>query len=423
MNKDYSIEQRTWKKDLRLYVHVPFCAKKCDYCDFLSGPSDEESIKSYFEALYKEIKSYEGRTHDYIVSSIFIGGGTPSCVNSEYIVRLLKELGKVFDFVPDENREITIEVNPGTIDASKLTDYKNVGINRLSFGLQSSHEHELKLLGRIHSYSEFEENYLLAVELGFNNINIDLMSALPGQDLKSWEETLYRIIKLNPKHISAYSLMIEEGTPFYEKYGPDGEYKDNLPSEEIELLIYRRTKEILLQYGYERYEISNYAKKGYECRHNMAYWEGIPYLGFGIGSVSFIENTRFNNTNSLKEYQDAALYCHNNIMSTNMADVDKNVLLYDFYGIRRDMISLTKSQLIEEFMIFGLRKTKGISKSKFFSRVGVAIDEIYGDILFRLKNEGLIIIDKDAVWLTDYGIDVSNRVLSEFLFDKSEIYS
>ena len=263
-----------------------FCVKKCDYCDFLSGPSDEEGIESYFEALYKEVGSYEGRTGDYKVSTVFIGGGTPSCVRSEYIARLLEELKRVFEFSSGDGSlepEITIEANPGTVDKDKLADYRKAGINRLSFGLQSTHDRELRLLGRIHTYREFVENYRLARELGFGNINIDLMSALPGQELSSWEETLGRVTELGPEHISAYSLIIEEGRLFMK--GTVGrKAKDELISEDLDRLIYKRTREILEKYGYIRYEISNYARPGYECRH-MAYWEGLSTWGLVLGRL------------------------------------------------------------------------------------------------------------------------------------------
>lgn len=438
-------DKGAWKEDLRLYVHVPFCVKKCSYCDFLSSPSDEKGIGSYFEALYKEIRSYKDRVGNYTVSSVFIGGGTPSCVDSAYIVATLKELQNVFEFTTEVVPEITIEVNPGTIEISsssgkvdvssdnkalnlgkikpisshknKLIDYKSAGINRLSFGLQSTHDHELRLLGRIHSYSQFKENYALAREVGFNNINIDLMSALPGQSVKSWEETLVKIAELKPEHISAYSLIIEEGTPFYKAYGPEGRERNKLPSEENDRLIYSRTKEILLSYGYKRYEISNYAKEGFECRHNMAYWEGVSYLGLGLGSSSLIENTRFNNTDSLDKYLTLINDEHKNIMSTTHNKTAKNEILSDFNGIRNNIISLTKNQLIEEFMYLGLRKTEGVSKSNFMNLFGISLDDIYNKQLNILSKEGLITNENDLIRLTDYGIDVSNRVLVEFLLD------
>ncbi|MDD4113076.1 MAG: radical SAM family heme chaperone HemW [Herbinix sp.] len=430
MNHDYQTYKGTWKEDLRLYVHVPFCVKKCAYCDFLSGPSNGKGIESYFNALYKEIRSYKDRTRDYIVTSIYIGGGTPSCVDSDYITRTLNEIKDAFELSIDIEPEITIEVNPGTmyiVDSNnlnsfengrnKLKEYKKAGINRISFGLQSTHDHELRLLGRIHSYSEFLENFNQARELGFNNINIDLMSALPGQSTWSWEETLIRIAKLNPEHISAYSLIIEEGTPFYDMYGPEGEERDKLPSEETDRLIYAMTKEKLMSQGYKRYEISNYAKEGYECRHNIAYWERVSYLGLGLGSASLIGNTRFSNTNSLKEYMNIINGNHNKFMSTNTKKIYNIGILDDFYGIRRNIISLTKNQQIEEFMFLGLRKSDGVSKSSFLNKFGISMDYIYDKQINKLEKERLIIIEKDFVKLTDYGTDVSNMVLSEFLID------
>lgn len=407
MNGDKTINKGTWKKDLRLYIHVPFCVKKCYYCDFLSGPTNKEGIRNYFNALYKEIRSYKGRTEKYTVSSVFIGGGTPSSVDSEYIVRTIKELKDVFEII---DPEITIEINPGTVDRMKLIEYKNAGINRISFGLQSTDDYELKLLGRIHSYGQFVENYNLARDIGFNNINIDLMSALPGQGLNTWEKTLQRIVNLKSDHISAYSLIIEEGTPFYNLYGPDGTNKDLLPDEDTDRLIYKSTKDMLESFGYKRYEISNYAREGYECSHNLAYWDGTDYLGIGLGSSSLIFNTRFHNTNNMKEY----------IVLINKHDIhdiqDKN-LLYNTFGIREEIITLTKNDQIEEFMFLGLRKTAGVSKDEFFKRFDISIEDIYGNTLIELKNNCLLDIDNDKVWLTDYGIDISNRVLAEFLLD------
>lgn len=423
MSNIKTVNKGTWKKDLRLYVHVPFCVKKCGYCDFISAPSNEKEINSYFDALYKEIQSYKNRTNNYLVSSLFIGGGTPSCVESKYIVDLIRELKDVFEFDKKVEPEITIEVNPGTNESipyenviyKKLMDYKEAGINRISFGLQSAHDHELKMLGRIHNYLEFEENYYLARELGFKNINIDLMSALPGQSLQTWEETVQKVISLQAEHISAYSLIIEEETPFYALYGPDGSDRDKLPSEEIDRMIYYRTKEMLTSYGYERYEISNYAKKGYECKHNLAYWEGTSYLGLGLGSASLIGNRRFTNINFLQGYINNINGINNTIMSTKAWDKGNYGLLLDAFDIRRDLIDLNINQEIEEFMFLGLRKIEGVSKQLFMKRFKISMEEIYGQILERLNKDGLILIDDDLVRLTELGIDISNRVLAEFL--------
>lgn len=417
----------TWKKELRLYVHVPFCVRKCNYCDFLSSPAGRDIIDSYFEALYKEIKSFRGRADGYVITSVYIGGGTPSCVDSEKIVHTLNELRSVFEFKNDivmepkivPEPEITIEINPGTVSSegismNKLKDYKNAGINRISFGLQSTHDDELKLLGRIHTYSQFEENYYLAREAGFKNINIDLISALPGQTLESWEDNLVKIASLKPEHISAYSLIIEEGTPFYKLYGPDGPYRNQLPSEDLDCEMYMRTKEILAKYGYEKYEISNYALKGYECRHNLAYWEPEDYLGLGLGSASLINNTRFHNTDNLEEYIGKIL---NKKAISDSAERQNISFMTDIFGIRKDVTVLSVKDQMEEFMFLGLRKTAGVSRQKFYKKFGIAINEIYHDVLKTLESQKLIEINGDRIRLTDYGINVSNMVLAEFLFD------
>ncbi|NLL74048.1 MAG: radical SAM family heme chaperone HemW [Clostridiales bacterium] len=412
MNVNTTINKGTWKRDLRLYVHVPFCVKKCDYCDFLSGPTNKEGIRNYFDALYKEIRSYKDRVDNYMVSSIFIGGGTPSCVDSAYIVRTLEEIKDIFEV---REAEITIEINPGTVDREKLKDYYKAGINRISYGLQSTNDYELKLLGRIHTYLQFLDNYKLAREIGFTNISVDLMSALPGQNLDTWKKTLQRILAISPEHISAYSLIIEEGTPFYDLYGPKGSRKDMLPDEDTDRLIYKATKDMLESFGYKRYEISNYAKTGYESSHNLAYWNGNEYLGLGLGSSSLISNNRFHNTYNMKEYISL-------ISSCNIDDVHGNLksrpdLLHDYFGIREELLVLSQNEQMEEFMFLGLRKTKGISKGEFLEKFDIAMEDIYKDKLINLEKDGLIYRDNDRVWLTDYGIDISNRVLAEFLLD------
>ncbi len=411
------------KQELELYIHIPFCEKKCDYCDFLSSPSNEAVKKRYFDALSAEIRSYEGRTKDYLVSTIFIGGGTPSCVDAVYIKKLLDEVRRVFSLSEEEAvprfPEITIEVNPGTLDQKKLTIYKEAGINRISFGLQSTVEKELKLLGRIHDYSQFLENYKLARRMGFVNINVDLMSALPGQTLKSWELTLDRIAKLEPEHISAYSLIIEEGTPFFERYGEGRQAADALPGEEEDRLIYARTKERLKEYGYHRYEISNYSRAGYECRHNLGYWKGTAYLGLGLGASSLIRHTRFHNVSNMPEYLDLCnWWCKNKINAQQeQGGIIDDDIRKDRLGIRRDVEPLNISGQMEEFMFLGLRVTDGISKEEFYRRFGRTLSEVYGSALGRLMKQGLMTEEENYYRLTDYGIDISNMVLSEFLLN------
>ena len=375
------------KQSLGIYIHIPFCEKKCDYCDFLSGPANNVIKESYIKALLSEIKSYKNLREMYKVKTIFIGGGTPSSISPEYIKETLDYLNKYFDIEADE---ITIEANPGTLSKEKLQTYKEAGINRLSLGLQSTNKQELKLLGRIHTYEDFTENYHLARSLGFSNISIDLMSGLPGQSLESWEDTLQKVVDLSPEHISAYSLIIEEGTPFYERYNEDDR------NEETDRLIYSKTKEILKENGYNRYEISNYSKEGYESKHNISYWERTPYLGLGLGASSLINNIRYHNEEDINKYI-------NNSSNHNL--------------LHKEINKLTKQECMEEFMFLGLRKTEGISKSAFKEEFAINIEEIYSDVLNQSIDEGVIEERGDYIHLTDYGLDISNYILARFLLD------
>lgn len=383
------------KKELELYIHIPFCVKKCAYCDFLSGPQDEDTIEKYVKSLLDEIHAHGSNVElvaNYEVTSIFFGGGTPSVLSASQIEQLFVALRENFEII--EGAEITIEANPGTVTREKLLTYHACGINRISFGLQSTNDEELKLLGRIHTYEEFLESFHLARECGFDNINVDLISAIPKQTVASWEETLRSVIKLNPEHISAYSLIVEEGTPFAKVYGEGCPGERDLPSEEDERTIYYRTEEILKAAGYHRYEISNYAKEGKECRHNLGYWERKEYLGIGLGSASLIDNTRYSNTTHLAKYiQDAK-------------QPDK---------MQEGRLVLSAQEQMEEFMFLGLRKMEGISEREFEKRFGVNIDEVYGGQLNKLIIEELIERKEGRIMLTRHGIDVSNYVFSEFI--------
>jgi oxygen-independent coproporphyrinogen-3 oxidase len=405
------------KKDLGLYLHIPFCVKKCDYCDFLSAPATEETKKKYIDAMITEIESYYKSRSEYIVPTIFFGGGTPSCLDAISITRIMEAIGKVFQ-IDRDRMEATIEVNPGTITKEKLIAYQEAGINRLSFGLQSTNNNELLLLGRIHTYEQFAENYHLAREVGFQNINVDLMSALPKQTPASWENTLNSVINLKPEHISAYSLIIEEGTKFYDRYQDTSPYYKELPEEEADRLIYHRTKEILEANGYYRYEISNYAKEGYECRHNSSYWIGTDYLGIGLGAASLLDGVRFLNLQDIQQYIGR---CENyqEKKSSNITDaanfVQRDCFSEDPIEIRRDMEQLTKQQRMEEYMFLGLRMCSGISKTGFVKRFDVDINSIYKEVIDQLVTSNLLVVQGDRIKLTDYGIDVSNTVLSEFL--------
>lgn len=372
---------------LELYVHIPFCVRKCQYCDFLSGPSDEETKDRYIEALLKEIRAAE-HTEDYEIVSVFIGGGTPSALKAEAIASIMSTLQEQFFFC--EDAEVTIEANPGTVDLEKLTIYRNVGINRLSLGLQSTDAEELKLLGRIHSYEEFLKSYEWAREAGFSNINIDLMFAIPGQTGEAWRQHLYQVAELNPEHISAYSLIIEEGTPFAEQ-------NLDLPDEDTEYQMYEDTAEILERYGYRQYEISNYAKQGYMCRHNAGYWQRREYLGFGLGASSLYRGMRFSNTRRMQEY----------LKESRNPD-----------QIRKDVTVLSRNERIEEFMFLGFRMTEGISEKKFEENFDVRLMDVYGDILQKYEETGFVEHIETKWRLTRKGIHVSNHILADFLLDE-----
>ena len=372
---------------LELYVHIPFCVRKCQYCDFLSGPSDEETKDRYIEALLKEIRAAE-HTEDYEIVSVFIGGGTPSALKAEAIASIMRTLQEQFFFC--EDAEVTIEANPGTVDLEKLTIYRNVGINRLSLGLQSTDAEELKLLGRIHSYEEFLKSYEWARKAGFSNINIDLMFAIPGQTGEAWRQHLYQVAELNPEHISAYSLIIEEGTPFAEQ-------NLDLPDEDTEYQMYEDTAEILERYGYRQYEISNYAKQGYMCRHNAGYWQRREYLGFGLGASSLYRGLRFSNTRRMQEY----------LKESRNPD-----------QIRKDVTVLSRNERIEEFMFLGLRMTEGISEKNFEENFDVRLMDVYGDILQKYEETGFMEHIETKWRLTRKGIHVSNHILADFLLDE-----
>lgn len=384
-------------KSLELYVHIPFCVRKCEYCDFLSAPAGADTQQEYVRNLLLEIEQKGVRCTDYEVTTIFFGGGTPSILKAGWIADILDAIHRNFKVRKDA--EITIECNPGTLTFEKLSIYKSAGINRISVGLQSASDAELRELGRIHTYEDFLKSYDLIRKKGFSNVNIDLMAALPGQTLKSYEQTLRRVLALKPEHISAYSLIIEEGTPFYEKYEADellrekGEKPQMLPSEETERLMYERTKELLLAHGYERYEISNYARRGYACRHNIGYWRREDYLGFGLGSASLLENERFHNTTDLTDY-----------------------LGGDYLAYEQE--KLDKKSQMEEFMFLGLRMTDGISTECFRQTFGLTVELVYGPVLEQQIADQLLRKEDGRIFLTERGLDVSNYVMAQFLLDK-----
>ena len=399
------------KKPLGIYVHIPFCIQKCLYCDFLSAPSDDATRESYVNALLAEIDAQAPLYKGFQVHTVFFGGGTPSLLMPEQTAAILERLYQRFSFLPEKEMEITLEANPGTLTEEKLRAWRKAGVNRLSIGLQSAHDEELKSLGRIHTWKEFLWGYEAARRAGFSNLNIDLMSALPGQSVESWMDTLESVVELKPEHISAYSLIIEEGTPFYDWYGPQDaasekrqmEKRKPLPSEEEDRLMYERTGEYLAKGGYGRYEISNYALPGFACRHNLAYWERTDYAGFGLGAASLRENVRWSNTAELAEY----------LAHAGQTGEETR--------IKKEMSRLSIQDQMEEFMFLGLRKTEGVSASTFERLYGKPLEAVYEEPVERLIREGLLLRyqkEDGSVFfrLSDKGIDVSNYALAMFLF-------
>lgn len=381
---------REEKRSLELYFHIPFCVRKCNYCDFLSAPCTRETQEAYMGALFAELEGRAKEYGDYRVVSVFIGGGTPSLLEAKWIVKLMEKARRLFSF--GEDAEITLEVNPGTVDEKKLQAYYKAGINRLSIGLQSANDAELQKLGRIHNYEQFLATYGLARKVGFSNMNVDVMSALPGQSMESYCDTLQKLLQLRPvpEHISAYSLIVEEGTPFA-KWEAEGLL--DLPDEDTEREMYEETKRILSEAGFHRYEISNYARAGYECRHNCGYWKRTEYLGFGIGAASLVQNIRFQNDSELQKYIEQPLGC------------------------RSDVQKLTRQEQMEETMFLGLRMTEGVNSRKFEEQYGQTLEEIYGEVIDRNSRDGLLEWDGEYLHLTERGLDVSNYIMSQFIFD------
>lgn len=372
--------------ELELYIHIPFCVRKCSYCDFLSAPADGQVQRAYMEALLREIRG--GRRAEELVVSVFFGGGTPSVVDEAWIVRLMEELRACYTLA--EDAEISMEVNPGTVSAESLRIYREAGINRLSIGCQSARDEELARIGRIHTFQQFLEAYGWAREAGFANINVDLISALPGQSMADWEESLYRVLDLKPapEHISVYSLIVEEGTPFYEMQEKGVLI---LPDEDMEREMYWKTTEILQKSGYEHYEISNYARKGFRCRHNCGYWTRQNYLGFGLGAASLYQNVRFQNTDSMERYLELSPDSH----------VEEQ--------------KLERREQMAETMFLGLRMADGVDLGEFERQYGISAEHIYGNQIRESMEEGLLERRGDSLILTKRGVDVSNYVMAKFL--------
>ena len=401
---------KTVKKDgLSLYLHISFCVRKCLYCDFLSFSASNSKKQDYVKALVNELTAWEEVLKEKLAGmdklyfkTVFAGGGTPTCLEPSMLLEILQAVNKY----TDENTEFTIEANPGTITDSHISIFKEEGINRVSLGLQSAQDRELKKLGRIHTYREFCNSYNKLQKAGFGNINIDIMAGIPGQDIPSYKDTLEKVAALAPAHISVYSLIVEPGTEFYKMQEQGGL---DIADEDTDRHMYNLAKEILGRNGYNRYEISNYSKEGMECLHNITYWTGGNYLGTGLGASSYINGTRFTGTMDFNKYTCIFKDRAEQGMAENQ--VQKNI------GTNYENLSV-KNQM-EEFMFLGLRMCKGVSKSAFMDRFGVSMDKVYGNVIKHFLQNQLLAEDVNSgrIYLTERGIDISNYVLSDFILD------
>lgn len=404
-------------REMELYIHIPFCMKKCSYCDFLSFSADEQTQYSYVQALLRELVFYGSKYKERVISTIYIGGGTPSWLREEYMEAIMMQVRSSFSVA--EDAEITIECNPGTITSQKFEVYKKIGINRLSIGLQSAHNEELKILGRVHNYEQFLKTFDMARKHGFNNINVDLMSSLPGQTPEIFLDSLHQVVRLKPEHISAYSLIIEKGTPFYELYRFDavkqeaGMQTESLPTEEEEYQTTKLTQQYLQSEGYVWYETSNFAKKGKECRHNIGYWKRKDYLGVGLGAASLIDNIRYSNIRDIYDYLKETEQIYDGIFENPLEDGTVEAVPATNLHVSAEAIS--RNAQMEEFMFLGLRMTEGIYRQDFFDAFGMQIEAVYGDVLSHLQEEALLEKKEGRVYLTDKGLDLSNYVMAQFL--------
>ena len=374
-------------RELGVYIHIPFCKCKCEYCDFISYCNKDNLIGDYIEAVKKEISLQNIQSY---INTIYIGGGTPSYIDSKYIKEIIKEIKKKN---VHKGAEVTIEVNPGTVTEAKLKDYKECGINRISIGLQTTQDELLKKIGRIHDYGQFLETYNLARKVGFKNINVDLMIGLPNQKIMDLKESLNRIIKLQPEHISVYSLIVEEGTPIAKKI-QSGEL--TLPNENEERNMYWYVKNTLELSGYNHYEISNFSKKGYESRHNMSCWNQCQYFGFGVAAHSYRDITRYSNITDINEY----------IKNIQKGNLSKNRIIHEIQK---------ESDTEKEYMLLGLRKIEGVKINDFKAKFVKNPIYLFRNELKKLSDENLIAVDANTIRLTPKGIDLANLVWEEFV--------
>ena len=395
-------ERSHGKKPLAIYLHIPFCVRKCLYCDFLSAPASADRIENYVNLLLREIRAAAdcGQLQDYEAATVFLGGGTPSLLAAGQIETILCKLRAVIPVRADA--EISMEMNPGTVTKEELADLKRIGINRISIGVQSLQDDELVLLGRIHRAAEVYRLWEWTEQLQFRNRSLDLMSGIPGQTRESLRDTLEKAAALEPEHISAYSLIVEEGTPFYAMY-PNGAV-----DEETDRKLYALTKEVLKKHGYERYEISNYAKAGYACRHNLTYWTRGEYLGFGLGAASLMNDVRFRNADTAARYEQD-IRVRENCAGKNMPEFGDASPAYEEWE------PLSVKERMAETMFLGLRLTKGVSEQAFYEQFGCSLNEVYGSVLEKHRKNGLLKQKDGFFFLTEYGLDVSNYVMADFL--------
>lgn len=406
-------------KQLEIYIHIPFCVRKCDYCDFLSMSMDEGTKREYVNALVREIELSKEKMEGRVITSVFIGGGTPSILQENFITKIMEAVKNNCHLSDDA--EITIECNPGTVTEAKLNSYKEAGINRISFGLQSANDQELKSIGRIHDFAKFKESYELARKVGFENINVDVMSALPGQTVESYKHTLESVLAMESEHISAYSLIVEDGTPLQERVQEAESKNINiLPDEDAEREMYYLTEKMLEENGYVHYEISNYGKPGFQCRHNIGYWKRVDYLGFGLGAASLYNDSRYSNTEDIDKYisllldgkdTDSDFYGDSFIYQDDIWDITEDAISV----IEGKIQHLTEKDKKEEFMFLGLRMIEGISKEEFHQAFDRKYDSVYGEVTEKLVQQGLIEVNGDNVRLTKKGVDLSNYAMSQFL--------
>lgn len=412
------------EKRMQLYIHIPFCVKKCQYCDFLSFPADESTQSAYVDALLREIAYYGSKCREYLVTTVYIGGGTPSWLREDAIEKVMSAVKREFRL--DTEAEVSIECNPGTVTDYKFAVYRRAGINRISIGLQSASDEELKLLGRIHTYEQFLKTYELARKNGFYNINVDLMSSLPGQTTESFYHTLQQVLRLKPEHISAYSLIIEPGTPFYDLYKFDavkqqaGMQTIALPTEDEVYQMTKLTEQVLRENGYEHYEISNFAKPGFACRHNIGYWQRENYLGLGLGAASLMENIRYSNITDLYTYLEQTRdiregFWENESTEQSAGNHISRVEQIPATNLHASAERVPRKAQIEEYMFLGLRMIEGITREHFTEVFGIQIEAVYQEVMQRLQEEELLEKRAGRIYLTEKGQDVSNYALAQFL--------